>query len=69
MPMTPEEVNDVLENLIDRTSVKQVVACLVAVCEAKAAHVKENWMGAGQTHLMWSKAAKRLEVAWKWIQV
>lgn len=61
-------VEDILEAMIDKHSLKEVVDFLVCVCAKKSAHLRENWgddIQAGD----WSRAAHALLSAENRIQI
>ena len=59
--MTQQE-QDVLEALIDKRSIEDVVSTLADICFLKAAHIRENW----QDNILadtWRKRAAALNKA------
>ena len=53
---------DILEDLVDRFSVFQVVECLSEICSAKAEHIRVNWQD-GVLAERWDGLANILETA------
>ncbi len=41
--MTREQIQSAVENLIDKSSLRQVVEALSIVCSDKADHLQSNW--------------------------
>lgn len=61
-------VEDTLEAMIDKYTLKEVVDFLVVVCAKKAAHLRENWQDDIQAG-DWSRAAQALLTAENRIQI
>lgn len=58
--MTPNELQEQVEKLVDSSSVKRVVDALATTCYLKAQHIEENW----QDRLLakiWERAARILD--------
>jgi hypothetical protein len=58
--MNQREVDDKLEELVDKKTLMYVVEELGNVCHAKADHIQENWQDM-QTARVWRRAAKLLD--------
>ena len=43
MPQATHSVNDYIEDIIDHTSLADVLGVLSQICADKSAHVHENW--------------------------
>lgn len=55
----PVDALELLEEMIDKSSVKRVVGLVAEVCELKAQHIRENWQDMGLARA-WEHDAKAL---------
>lgn len=60
--MKPSERDDVIEAVIDASSLAAIVDALSAIAGAKAEHVAHNWQDAS-TAKAWDKASAILQTA------
>ena len=60
--LKPEVDADVLENIIDRNTLDDVISALIEICRGKADHLESNWQDANAAKA-WSDDAKTLEKA------
>jgi hypothetical protein len=51
-----------LEDIIDKSTLEDVVHALVNICNGKAEHLRENWQD-NQAAKQWELAGKRLDHA------
>lgn len=58
--MRQNELIEKLENLVDATSLTDVVLALARMCNEKAEHDRVNW-NAVHTAATWDNAAKKLD--------
>lgn len=54
------DVNDFIEQVIDGSSLGDVLGMIASICSDKAQHVESNW-GDGQLADTWSAAAFRIK--------
>jgi aspartate/glutamate racemase len=54
-----DDMDDQIEYLIDRTTLREVVFTLAMVCTEKAEHLRANWQDDRSAHA-WDNAASRL---------
>lgn len=56
-----EQDHTLIEEMIDRVGLAQVVAALGGICEAKAEHVQTNWQDTRLAQL-WTRKAGQLSM-------
>lgn len=54
-------MQDTLEQLIDQSSLKEVLEALADICYVKQEHLRVNWQD-GRVAQAWVKAGRRLEI-------
>ena len=67
--LSPEDIQDNLETLIDKTSANFVLNCIVQIAHGKADHLRENWQDENTQNpstgenaaKQWEKLASKLE--------
>ena len=60
--MTTQELQDTLEGIVDKTTLRRVLFALAEICSAKAIHIQENWQDE-QTSKPWAIAGTQIERA------
>ena len=58
--LSPEDMQDNLETLIDKTSANFVLNCIVQIAHDKADHLRTNWQDENSAK-QWEKLASKLE--------
>jgi hypothetical protein len=48
-----------LENIIDRSSVREVLNAIGVICQEKAAHIAENWQDEALS-MKWDRAGEKI---------
>jgi len=41
--LTPKELTEALEKLIDKNGLDNILSILIEICELKAEHIRDNW--------------------------
>ncbi len=63
--MTIKHQQDIIEEILDHTSLEEFLRHLAAVCYAKAAHIQENWQD-DYSAKIWDQAGGRAEAQANW---
>ena len=58
--LSPEDIQDSIEALIDKNSANFVLNCIVQIAHGKADHLRENWQDENAAK-QWEKLASKLE--------
>jgi hypothetical protein len=58
--LSPEDMQDKIEILIDKTSANFVLNCIVQIAHGKADHLRTNWQDENSAK-QWEKLASKLE--------
>jgi hypothetical protein len=61
MTLSPELI-ETLENIIDKTTLEDVLDALGEICHGKADHIRSNWQDDATAHA-WEVVASRIEKA------